>query len=573
MTPIPWTTLEGGQCETLVSVMLLREYPDGVRIRPSQGDGGIDVLVPVPGNRNLVDIYQIKRFAQNLTSSQKRQIKRSIIRIRETIESDDLKVRNWHLTMPLDPTSQNLTWLKDQFNDPNVGVSWKGLTFIEGLVSKYPEVVDYYLNNGLGRFEAQLDRVLQMGQLLRDSENSGLALGVEAVQAAGVTLVNHLNSMDPHYKYDIYVTNEMPESVERYVVPRTMLIQTAGKPGGPYITLVVIAHYNEAPIDRPLRVDARIIHGGDPEILRQLDDFHSFGGRLSMGPENAQVQVTGNPLQPDGTGYTPGTVELTGWSFPEEVGRVFRIVARTPSGTEATLIVSVTERTAGPTREGLRTRFRSKSGGTVFQIEVRYDPEGNPHSGKLSLGYEWDGKVAVELLDDAAFWECHEPGVRFLIGPQYGGRLEEFAYGSDDLESPMAPKFLTYVRALAALQPYADSALIVPERVGSTEWTSTCNLASLLEGEAIHFPTSALKAATDSADTAEQLAAEVQQNNFLALPGPPFVAVAAGVRVEIPNAQYTVENITASINEDEPGIVTVHPREGDHFFLTVSLAE
>jgi hypothetical protein len=41
----PWERYSGDEIEAVVAIMLLLENPRGQRIRPSQGDGGVDVLI------------------------------------------------------------------------------------------------------------------------------------------------------------------------------------------------------------------------------------------------------------------------------------------------------------------------------------------------------------------------------------------------------------------------------------------------------------------------------------------------------------------------------------------------
>ncbi len=70
MTDVPWTTLEPGTTEKVISVMLWRREPAARRIRPSSGDGGLDVVVPV-GPGGLVDVDQINYVSGNLGAGHK----------------------------------------------------------------------------------------------------------------------------------------------------------------------------------------------------------------------------------------------------------------------------------------------------------------------------------------------------------------------------------------------------------------------------------------------------------------------------------------------------------------------
>lgn len=66
---VPWSELEPDQAETLLAVLLYNEHRRAVRVRPSLGDYGIDVLNP-----EAFDVYRIKYVHGTLTASQKGQV-------------------------------------------------------------------------------------------------------------------------------------------------------------------------------------------------------------------------------------------------------------------------------------------------------------------------------------------------------------------------------------------------------------------------------------------------------------------------------------------------------------------
>lgn len=69
---IPWERISGDDVETIIAVYVCRENPDAVKVRPSRGDGGIDLLHK--RDDDTYDVYQVKKFATNLSSGQKTQI-------------------------------------------------------------------------------------------------------------------------------------------------------------------------------------------------------------------------------------------------------------------------------------------------------------------------------------------------------------------------------------------------------------------------------------------------------------------------------------------------------------------
>lgn len=74
--PIPWGNLSGEDMETLLAVFICKQRPEANRVRPSSGDNGIDLQVK--NGDGTYDVYQVKKFAHTLKTSQKSQIKKSL---------------------------------------------------------------------------------------------------------------------------------------------------------------------------------------------------------------------------------------------------------------------------------------------------------------------------------------------------------------------------------------------------------------------------------------------------------------------------------------------------------------
>ena len=69
--PIPWGNLSGEDMETLLAVFICKQRPEANRVRPSSGDNGIDLQVK--NGDGTYDVYQVKKFAHTLKTSQKSQ--------------------------------------------------------------------------------------------------------------------------------------------------------------------------------------------------------------------------------------------------------------------------------------------------------------------------------------------------------------------------------------------------------------------------------------------------------------------------------------------------------------------
>lgn len=103
---VPWGRFEGNDVEAVVAMMLNREHPDSVRITPSRGDGGVDIL-----DRGATDgggdvVYQVKSYCAPLTAKQKGDIEKSLARLlnpdRRDPRWEDLSVTEWRLVTPWD---------------------------------------------------------------------------------------------------------------------------------------------------------------------------------------------------------------------------------------------------------------------------------------------------------------------------------------------------------------------------------------------------------------------------------------------------------------------------------------
>lgn len=144
---IPWERMSGEEIETIVAIYVCRTRPNAQRFRPSQGDGGIDILVE--NDDGTYDVYQVKKFATSLRSSQKRQIAESWKAVQEYVSEHKWVLKNWYLVLPLDPTPQNKEWFdRETANDEGIKCHWLGLTNIDAWATEMPEVYDYYMAEG-----------------------------------------------------------------------------------------------------------------------------------------------------------------------------------------------------------------------------------------------------------------------------------------------------------------------------------------------------------------------------------------------------------------------------------------
>jgi hypothetical protein len=127
MNPINWERQPGETVEEFVEALILTTAnPRAVRITPSRGDKGIDIIAPVEDNK--YDVYQVKRYTRpfSKSSSQEKSIVNSWKRFVKEI-LPNYPIRRWHLVMPWNPTSERYEWLRNVVTaGATVEVDWVG---------------------------------------------------------------------------------------------------------------------------------------------------------------------------------------------------------------------------------------------------------------------------------------------------------------------------------------------------------------------------------------------------------------------------------------------------------------
>ena len=214
MTAIAWTVADPDTIERMIAVGLCRRHKNARRIKSSQGDGCLDVLVPVPGQSQFhVENYQVKKFADELNDSRKRQIKKSLARAIATHRDTtyDYEIAKWYLALPMELTREQEKWLFDVADELQAPfpVEVFGLTAIEELLLDAPNIREYYLGDGIEKVSQILS---QMTNLVGLRDLTADPAKVEPADAIGslADLHSHINAADPHFNYDYQVTAEPP---------------------------------------------------------------------------------------------------------------------------------------------------------------------------------------------------------------------------------------------------------------------------------------------------------------------------------------------------------------------------
>lgn len=285
MTPVSWVITPPDLIEQIVAVLLGNRYDRCFRIRPSRGDGGLDILVPteMPGH---FDDYHVKRFATKLERPQKRQIVGSLEAAIKTHNDPDAPflIDTWYLTLPLILTREQRGWLASEAErlESPFSVEWRDYDFLERLAADYPQVIDYYLHDGKDRLDAQIKALRDLGQL--GISDTGAVLEPKDVVERLGSLGQALNREDPHYRYDFEVTEREPLLFER---PHLLASVIAGLPGS-FVTFHVYARYPDAVWDRPLPISFNVSEASlTAEQLKEFNNMVRYG--TAMTPAVAKL--------------------------------------------------------------------------------------------------------------------------------------------------------------------------------------------------------------------------------------------------------------------------------------------
>jgi hypothetical protein len=485
LTRVEWTRLSGDDAETLLSVLLYSKHPRAVRVRPSRGDGGVDVLVPHPDQPGKTDVYQIKKFAENLTSSQKDQIERSYRRLMMQLADAKIAVANWYLLMPLDPTPENRIWFgelparvlqhlhdvhqrpeahpKESItaegfgrvqawqDDPATGVEWKGFIACEALAAAYPNVVDYYLHGGRGRLESA---VRMVAALLGTDRNLHRDADGPDVQPAD--LREHLRTVqavldtDPHFRYGISLDPSPPAlTAEPNLIAAT---QEIGRDGS-CLTFRIFARFAEALNERPVPLHLTFTFENKSEELAAFELWMKYGKPVTL-PVRVDADLPGGL----GGVLERGTVSISASADRETYRLRYRLVS--PAGEPlAQIVLEMEPPASGQDRTGMWTRGADLTG--TFQIESFFDLETRTARLDVTFG-DLTGTRVTDALTAGKFEAHWQGGNRLEISGEQGP-FSPFLEIDTEIQSPFDPLILRILQALSTIQGRCHDVILVPD--------------------------------------------------------------------------------------------------------------
>ncbi|MGL5856983.1 MAG: restriction endonuclease [Angustibacter sp.] len=479
---VEWTRLEGGQVEAVVAMFVNRERPDSVRITPSRGDGGVDILDRGGGPDGTDVVYQVKRYTDTLTSKQKRDIEGSLSALATDKRWEGLSVREWRLVTPWDPSPEAEIWLQGLGN-LDMRKIWHGLTWADQKAANYADVVDYYLHGGRALVEtAHLEVAALFG-----AENTSGDLSVPGVQRrleCALQVLEH----DPHYRYEHHFGQGPPPPDPRYGDRPGLVIQfqDVDPDGGRWNTVDIIARCAASVDERPITIKGTLRAAPDSDLAHEIDAFSTYGAPFTS-PEGA---FDGDLDAPGGLGgpLKEGTIRI-GPTADHDLGdnpdMHFEVLD--PAGAPlAAVDIRRIERSQG-IRGGVRIVLEEVH--RLFVIEDRYDLKQGRGSRSVRLG-DWTGTPVRPALAGARFLSAlHSPNkLRLSVqhaAPSKGVVDNNIGFDCGEDMTNWLHTATRILEVLTTLQEHAAAAILTPElgAVTQNQFAGWRRAAALLGGE------------------------------------------------------------------------------------------
>lgn len=519
---VDWSQ-SGETIENVVAVLLRRENPMATQIRPSQGDGGIDVISPL--GTGGFEIFQVKKFNASLTTSQLGKIAASYASLNKYREEHRLDVRSWHLVMPLNPTTQNLGWLSELTKGELFPSDWRGRDYLDGLAAKFPDVIDYYLQDGADRVERVVNQMVALLGIKEKTDGAGLITPAQVIeQLHGLeTLLN----TDPHFSYGISIAPVVPKLHEMGSGFVAALTRSTTSGEGGAVTVKIFPKFVEALRYRP--IPGAVSFNVEPGSTTEDDvrRFLKYGAPLEApeGSTNFDIDLPGGL----GGSFEGAAIRIgPALGASNADGHRLRLAAVSPLGAAvAEVQMNMAVSSSGLDHTGIRSTGTDAS--ETFDVEFLVDL--SKKSFKFNLKQrDLSGRAPSEVLDAVRFLSALRSPNSLVVaqpfGPLTGERLD-LSGASDWVNQDTLGNVELVLETLAAIQESTPVQIVVPptDTINRDAVDAWLTAKQLIEGQIVEL---------------EQFEATVCMKPDAALPtGPIAIAIESDFGINI--GQQTVE--------------------------------
>jgi hypothetical protein len=444
--------------ETVVAMLVNREHPKSVRITPSRGDGGVDILDRGEGTNGGDLVYQVKSYTEGLVQRQKDSIEDSLTTLGTDQRWAGLRVEEWRLVTPWNPSPEAENWLHDLGLAAGLTTVWQGLDHVEQLAAKYPDVIDSYLRGGQSRIAVAQAEVLTLLGL--DHVDDGLSFDevAERVQRA-LDVLDH----DPHYRFEYrFGQGRPPEPSNRPgLVMHTM---RGDRAADRWVAIDTIARCAASVDVQPIIIKGTVELEPGTALADQWHAFVMYGAPVTL-PAGA---FTGEVDAPAGLGGSlEGAILKVGPADDADLGDnpEMHLEVLDPDGLVlASADVDRTQRSQG-IEGGVRVVLSETHG--IFTLEDRYDLKDARASRNLTVNNITGLPVEVARAGIEFVLQMRSPNqlrVSVRHAPPVNGVVDTnigFEWGEDRTAHLTA--MLSVLETLCAIQTASRSVVRTPD--------------------------------------------------------------------------------------------------------------
>lgn len=475
---INWERESGERIEEFAAAHLLLRAGRGNQIRPSRGDHGIDVQIP--GEQGW-EIFQVKRFATNLSGSAKRQIEESWNRFRDDVLSTR-QVHSWSLVLPLEPTPQNEEWLQELTQGSEIEIRWIGRAMLDAWAADNPRLTDYFFGDGGRRLHELMALAFSGARPLIDTEGDPLLV---SIQERAHELNRALDEVDPFYRYELEVRSgnldELPSFEDLRDSARPGLVESTMEQINPnqYLVTHVIARSAVSAQLRPIRGTYNFL-ADTPEQHEALERWFHYGAPLV----DASATIVSNE-GPPGTTFAAGSA-ATAWTIsPSSDDQLPPLEARLRDDSGS--VVRIVPVTGATTSSGVRGsgRWLRTELGPAASIEYFVGAEGRADTITVASDRA-EGSAPHEVLPTVEFI-ADLPGRTIELAVRNGPVLMPSWRFEENELSTAAIAFGEFVKALSIVQRHTFARVTIPDVADplASEVQRLLRQAAMLDGHEV----------------------------------------------------------------------------------------
>lgn len=545
----------GDSIESLVATLLRREYSDARQIKPSQGDGGIDVLRPTPDG---LEVWQVKGFTTAMSDSQFRQVRHSWETfLEEHVTLGERQIARYHLVTPWTPTQERIALFDEMTAGAPFPCQWDGDAFIAGLADRHPGTMQRFAHG-----EAVLEQFISQKALLASSpvERGEALTMLEAIETRQDALDAVRDTVSDNYRIE-HGTRTTTSSHQVPLPPEDDLavfhrMTYLGDARWRYES-VVPRSLDSLEVE-PIRVNVEFLAAAGTPEHDAVREWSKWG--IPLRDAHVRTMTVGGPFSDDqAVESTLSIVEKR----PEESPSLYLRCTTSDGGTRFRLPLTVAARTVGAQTGWLRLVVDTPE--RALNIELRIKT-GEDIEAKVQTG-DVDGRnpEAVRAELETLLTTSEKDALALELGN--GQSLMR----ANDVVMPTALEalHLPVSQHLTLLQAHTASMLVMPSiaEITDTELRFLSLLASIYDGNAHHWTwTQVTLHVPDDEAGVERLRKVATQ----ALAGTGTLVTAQEPTFQLGNRTYTIDHPLASTAHSiqlEPGVDPHALRPGDFFRL------